>query len=428
MIKLIESGELDLDMLRQRSGFDVPREVEDTVREIISRVTEAGDEALFDYTERFDGVRLSELRVTKREMEQALDELDPKLLEVLRLAAENIRAFHRHQLQNGFMLTERAGVMLGQRVTAIERVGLYVPGGTASYPSTVLMDAIPAKLAGVPELCICTPPDKDGRVASAILAAAQIAGVDTVYKVGGAQAVAAMAYGTESIDRVYKIMGPGNIYVAAAKRQVYGQVDIDMIAGPSDVLILADDSANPRLVAADMLAQAEHDVLASAILVTDSRDLAEAVSVQLESQLKLLPREEIARRAIEDNSMIVIAGDMTEGAELVNLIAPEHLEIMTREPEALLGLVRNAGSIFLGEHSVEALGDYLAGPNHTLPTMGTARFSSPLSVDDFTKKCSITYFSRDALRNVADDIALFARSEGLEGHARSAELRFEEEE
>ena len=428
MIKLIESGELDLDMLRQRSGFDVPREVEDTVREIIARVTEAGDEALFDYTERFDGVRLSELRVTKREMEQALEELDSHLLAVLHLAAENIRAFHRHQLQNGFMLTERAGVMLGQRVTAIERVGLYVPGGTASYPSTVLMDAIPAKLAGVPELCICTPPDKDGRVASAILAAAQIAGVDTVYKVGGAQAVAAMAYGTESIDRVYKIMGPGNIYVAAAKRQVYGQVDIDMIAGPSDVLILADDSANPRLVAADMLAQAEHDVLASAILVTDSRDLAEAVSVQLESQLKLLPREEIARRAIEDNSMIVIAGDMTEGAELVNLIAPEHLEIMTREPEALLGLVRNAGSIFLGEHSVEALGDYLAGPNHTLPTMGTARFSSPLSVDDFTKKSSITYFSRDALRNVADDIALFARSEGLEGHARSAELRFEEEE
>ena len=342
------------------------------------------------------------------------------------MLAENIRAFHSHQVRKGFTMT-RSGAVMGQKITPIEKVGLYIPGGTAAYPSTVLMLAIPAKLAGCSQIVITTPPGRDGKVAAPILAAAKLAGVDRIFKVGGAQAIAALAYGTETVPKVDKIVGPGNAYVAEAKRQVFGRVNIDMIAGPSEILVIADGTCNPAFVAADLLSQAEHDKMASAVLVTDSMELAQAVSDEVERQLQLLPRQEIARASIENNGMILVTKDLYQAVEASNELAPEHLEICVDDPVPYLDRVRNAGSVFLGKYCPESLGDYLAGPNHTLPTSGTARFSSPLSVDDFIKKTQFSCFTPDALEAVADKIAVFARSEGLEAHARAAEIRFEKE-
>lgn len=422
MLKITEYKDVDFRSLDGRMSEQANAEVERTVSEILREVRERGDAALLDYTERFDGVRPQPLSVGTEEIDEAIALVGDAFLGILREAAENISAFHRQQKREGFRL-ERDGVLLGQRFTAIEKAGLYVPGGTASYPSTVLMDAIPAKIAGVDELILCTPPGKNGKIAPPILAAAHVAGVDRIFKCGGAQAIAAMAYGTESVPRVYKIVGPGNIFVATAKRMVFGQVSIDMIAGPSDVLVIADESASACCVAADLLAQAEHDKLATAILVTTSRSLAEETAQEVEKQLAALPRAEIAGASIHNNGKIILCADLTEAVDCANRIAPEHLELCVSDPEALLPRVRNAGSIFLGHSSPEALGDYFAGPNHTLPTMGTARFASPLSVDDFIKKSSVTCYSNDALLRVADKIAVFARAEGLEAHARSVEVR-----
>ena len=360
------------------------------------------------------------------EFAQALSSVEPSFLDVLRQAAENIAAYHARQKRESFLMQGKEGVLLGQKITPIEKVGLYVPNGTAPYPSTVLMDAIPAKIAGCSELIMVTPPSKNGKVDPGILAAAHVAGIDRVFKVGGAQAVAALAYGTESIPAVYKIVGPGNAYVAEAKRQVYGKVAIDVVAGPSEILVVADGKADPKVTAADMLAQAEHDKLATAVLVTDSRPLAEAVQTEIERQLALLPREEIARASIENNGRIIVTEDLVTAIDIVNEIAPEHLELCVDEPFSWLDRVKNAGSIFLGRYAPEALGDYLAGPNHTLPTGGIAKFASPLSVDDFVKRSQFTYYTKDALSGVADSIALFARQEALEGHARSVLARFEE--
>ena len=403
------------------------RDVEAAVDEIMARVRQEGDAALLEYAEKFDKARLDSLEVTEAELEVAMKQVSPDFVETLRQAAENIRAFHSRQIRQDFVINDRPGIVLGQKFTPIEKAGVYVPGGTASYPSTVLMDVIPAKLAGVKEIVMVTPPAADGSVAPAILAAAKVAGVTRIFKTGGAQAVAALAYGTQSVPKVDKIVGPGNIYVATAKRKVYGIVDIDMIAGPSEILVLADGSCNPAWVAADMLSQAEHDKLATAVLVTDSRSLALAVQAELERQIPLLPRQAIARTSIDDNGKIIVTDDLDKAVEAANLIAPEHLELCVDDPFALLGKVKNAGSIFMGKNAPEALGDYFAGPNHTLPTSGTARFSSPLSVDDFVKKSSFLYYTRDALRNVKDRVADFAMQEGLQAHARSVTVRFEEE-
>ena len=356
-----------------------------------------------------------------------MEAVDGAFLDILREAAANIRAFHSQQVRTSFILTDRPGVVMGQKIIPIEKVGLYVPGGTAAYPSTVLMDAIPAKIAGCREIVIVTPPGKDGNVPAAILAAAQIAGVDRVFKVGGAQAVAALAYGTATVPKVDKIVGPGNAFVAEAKKQVFGTVAIDMIAGPSEILVIADGTCSPRVVAADMLSQAEHDKLASAVLVTDSEPLAQAVAEEIEAQLAQLPREEIARASVENNGKIIVTPDLAAAIDVANQLAPEHLELCVDQPFDYLDRITNAGSIFLGKNCPEALGDYLAGPNHTLPTSGTARFSSPLSVDDFVKKSQYTYFTRDALARVAERVARFARQEGLEAHARSATVRFEDD-
>ena len=402
--------------------------MEDAVAGILSDVRENGDEALYRYCEKFDGVRLSSLEVTQAEIDAALTEVPPEFIRVLERAAENIRAFHQKQVRESFIACERDGVVMGQRITPIERVGLYVPGGTAAYPSTVLMDSIPAKIAGCGILVMVTPPSNGGKVSPAILAAAKIAGVDRVFRVGGAQAVAALAYGTKSIPRVDKIVGPGNAFVAEAKRQVFGRVSIDMIAGPSEILVVADSASNPEHVAADLLSQAEHDRLASAVLVTDSMALAEAVSAEIERQIPLLPRAEIARASIDNNGKLIVTDDLMRAVDIANEIAPEHLELMVDNPFDYLAAVKHAGSIFLGRHCPEALGDYLAGPNHTLPTSGTARFSSPLSVDDFVKKSQYTYFSKEAFASVARDVARFAEQEGLDGHARSATVRLEEAE
>ncbi len=401
--------------------------VEGAVSEIIACVKEKKDAALLDYTEKFDGVRLSSLLVTEEELSFAVSKVEPEFLRILEEAAENIRRFHEKQLRTSFILNEQDGVVMGQKITPVDRAGLYVPGGTAAYPSTVLMDAIPAKIAGVREVCMVTPPSKDGSVNPAILAAARVAGIDRIYKVGGAQAIAALAYGTESIPRVDKIVGPGNAYVAEAKRQVYGEVSIDMIAGPSEILIVADGKSNARHLAADLLSQAEHDKMASAVLVTDSAELAEKVQAELERQIPLLPRNEIARYSIDTNGKIIVAASILEAIEISNRLAPEHLELCVEDPFALLDKVKHAGSIFMGRYCPEALGDYLAGPNHTLPTGGSARFSSPLSVDDFVKKTQYTYYTRDALCRVAKDVAFFAEKEGLSAHARSALARLEEE-
>jgi len=399
--------------------------VSDTVRTIIDDVARNGDAALKLYSERFDGAKLESLAVSDEEIDAAMDAIAPELKHAMEVAAENIRAFHSAQRREGFCLQRPDGTYMGQKITPIERVGLYIPGGTASYPSTVFMNAIPAKIAGCSEIVMVSPPNKEGSIAAPILAAAKMAGVTKIFKIGGAQAIAALAYGTESVIKVDKIVGPGNAYVAEAKRQVFGRVNIDMIAGPSEILVVADGTCNPAYVAADLLSQAEHDALACAVLVTDSMMLAEAVSDEVERQLSLLPREAIARKAIDNNSQIIVTDDLFAAVEAANDLAPEHLELCMDKPERYLTYVRNAGSVFMGKYCPESLGDYIAGPNHTLPTSGTARFSSPLSVDDFIKKTQYTYYTKEALQQVAQEIAVFARAEGLEAHARAALIRVE---
>lgn len=403
------------------------KDVSTVVAQIIARVQQQGDQALFQLIEEIDQVTLSSLTVSPREIDAAVHAVSPELLNVMEQAKENILAFHQKQVQQGFVLTKENGVVMGQRVLPLAKVGVYVPGGTAAYPSTVLMDVLPAKIAGVKKIVMITPTDSQGKVPAAILAAASVAGVDEIYKVGGAHGVAALAYGTETIPKVDKIVGPGNIYVATAKKMVYGEVDIDMIAGPSDVLILADASANPRWLAADLLAQAEHDPLAQAILVTTEAALIEEVQAELELQLKQLPRKDIAAAALESSGKLILVKDLTEALTIANQIAPEHLELAVADPFALLGKVENAGSVFLGHHTPEVLGDYFAGPNHTLPTEGTARFYSPLSVDDFIKKSSYLYYPEAAMKAAGPAVALFAETEDLIGHARSINVRREGE-
>lgn len=399
--------------------------VEDIVAEIIANVKSQKDAALLAYTEKFDKVALSSLQVSEQEIADAFAGADPEFIRVMRDAAANIEAYHKNQVREGFEIKKGDGIVLGQKVTPLAKVGIYVPGGTAAYPSTVLMNSIPAKLAGVGEIVMVTPPQKNGLVNPAILCAAKIAGVDKIFKVGGAQAVAALAYGTESVPCVDKIVGPGNAFVAEAKRQVYGKVAIDMIAGPSEILVLADGKSNPAFVAADLLSQAEHDKMASAVLVTDSAELALAVQAEIETQLATLPRYEIARASVDNFGKIIVCSDLWQAIEVANRIAPEHLEICVDQPFAYLEKIENAGSVFLGRYCPEALGDYYAGTNHTLPTSGTARFSSPLSVDDFIKKIAYTYYDQNAIQKAAPDIALFARKEGLDAHARSAEIRMQ---
>jgi len=401
------------------------KDVSNVVAQIIARVQQQGDQALFQLIEEIDQVSLSSLTVSLEEVETAVQAVSPELLEVMEQAKENILAFHQKQVQQGFVLTKENGVVMGQRVLPLAKVGVYVPGGTAAYPSTVLMDVLPAKIAGVKKIVMITPTDSQGKVPAAILAAASVAGVDEIYKVGGAHGVAALAYGTETIPKVDKIVGPGNIYVATAKKMVYGEVDIDMIAGPSDVLIIADASANPRWLAADLLAQAEHDILAQAILVTTEAALIEQVQVELDLQLKELPRKDIAAAALDSSGKLILVKDLTEALTIANQIAPEHLELAVADPFALLGQVENAGSVFLGHHTPEVLGDYFAGPNHTLPTEGTARFYSPLSVDDFIKKSSYLYYPEAAMKAAGPAVALFAETEDLIGHARSINVRRE---
>lgn len=425
MIRILDYAALGKEAVLARKA-DAP-DVSRPVAEILAAVRQEGDAAVLRYCAAFDGMpEGTALEVPAEEMLAACDAVDPALLKVMQEAAENIRAFHKRQLREGFVMSERNGVVLGQKVTPLARVGLYVPGGTASYPSTVLMDCIPAKLAGVPEVIMVTPA-KGGKIAPEILAAAAVAGVDRVFRAGGAQAVAALAYGTESIPRADKIVGPGNVYVAEAKRQVFGLVDIDMIAGPSEILILADGSCDARFVAADLLSQAEHDKNASAVLVTPSAALASAVQAELERQLALLPRAEIARSSIEHNGKIILVPTLDAGIAIANEIAPEHLELSVDDPFALLGKVQNAGSIFLGKYCPEALGDYFAGPNHTLPTGGTARFSSPLSVDDFVKRSQFSYYTPEALAAAGKKVARFAQAEGLDAHAESVLVRLSEE-
>ena len=397
--------------------------VAEIVSGVIANVIENGDRAVLEYTEKFDKVRLDSLRVSEDEIAQAFKSIDPEFIRVLERAAENIREFHSAQVRDGFALKNRPGVVLGQKVLPLERVGIYVPGGTAAYPSTVLMNTIPAKIAGVKDIYIVSPPGPDGKVKPEIVAAAKVAGADAIFKVGGAQAVAALAYGTETIPKVDKIVGPGNAFVAEAKRQVFGKVAIDMIAGPSEILVIADGKASPEIIAADLLSQAEHDRLAASILLTTSEDVAQKTVKAVNEQLEKLPRKEIAGASIENNCIICVCGDLGEAIEIANEIAPEHLELLVDNPFDYLDDIKNAGSVFLGRNCPEALGDYMAGPNHTLPTGGTARFSSPLSVDDFVKKMQFSYFSDEALDDLYKDVAYFARQEGLEAHARSAEIR-----
>lgn len=403
---------------------------EAAVGEILDRVRREGDSALFAYTKEFDKTEITAetLRVTEEEIREAYEKVDPALVDVIRKALVNIRSYHEKQKQNSWFTSSEEGTMLGQKVTSLQRVGVYVPGGKAVYPSSVLMNIVPAKVAGVDQIVMTTPPGKDGKVNPSTLVAAREAGADEIYKVGGAQAVGALAYGTESIPKVDKIVGPGNIFVALAKKAVYGHVSIDSIAGPSEILVLADDSANPRFVAADLLSQAEHDELASAILITTSRELAEKVSHEVEEFVKVLSRKEIIQKSLDNFGYILLAESMDEAVEAANAIASEHLEIVTRNPFEIMMKVRNAGAIFIGEYSSEPLGDYFAGPNHVLPTNGTAKFFSPLSVDDFVKKSSIVYYSREALKKIHRDIEQFATSEQLTAHANSVAVRFENEE
>lgn len=421
MIKLLDIKTVSEDEIFFR-GLEMP-DVFAAVSEIIAAVRKNGDKAVREYTAKFDGVELNSLEVTAQEWEKAVKTVEPEFISILEEAAENIKSYHSRQLKNGYEIREDNGVVLGQKYTPLARVGLYIPGGTAAYPSSVLMNCIPAKLAGVSEIIMVTPPDKTGGVNPAILAAAKVAGADRILKCGGAQAVAALTYGTETIPKVDKIVGPGNIFVAEAKRQVYGTVDIDMIAGPSEILVISDEKSNPAVLAADMLSQAEHDKMATAVLITTSKALAEKVADELEVQLKKLPREEIARASIENSGKIIITDTIESAIEVSNRIAPEHLELCVDDPFYYLDKIINAGSIFLGRCCPEPLGDYFAGTNHTLPTGGRARFSSPLSVDDFVKKSSYTYYTEDALDAICDKVAYFAEKEGLSAHARSATIR-----
>ncbi len=424
MMKIYRYGEVSNDEIFARP--DMKTGVEDVVADIIANVRARGDAALFEYCRKFDKAELTTLEVSEAEIDEAFDVIGD-FRRVLERAAANITKFHEKQLRNSFIINDEDGIVMGQKVIPMDKAGLYVPGGTAAYPSTVLMDAVPAKIAGVGELVITTPPGPDGKVNPYVLAAAKVAGVDRILKVGGAQAIAALAYGTETVPKVDKIVGPGNAFVAEAKKQVFGIVSIDMIAGPSEVLCVADAKSDPRHVAADLLAQAEHDKNASAVLVTDSMELAEQVAAEVDRQLKTLPRTEIATASIENNGKIIVADDLRQAIDIANEIAPEHLELHMDNPFDYLDAVRHAGSIFMGRNCPEPLGDYFAGPNHTLPTLGTAKFSSPLSVDDFVKKTQYTYYTRDALSRVYEDIADFADHEGLHGHARSIRSRFEDD-
>lgn len=423
MIQIFHYGEVANEKIFARAVPAV--NVEGIVADIIEDVKTNGDKALLSYCEKFDNAVLTSLQVTPAEIQAAVTAVEPKFLEILQKAAQNIRKFHEKQVRNSFIINEGSGIVMGQKVIPVDRAGLYVPGGTAAYPSTVLMDAIPAKIAGCREVVMVTPPSADGTVNPVILAAAHVAGVDKIFKVGGAQAIAALAYGTESIPKVDKIVGPGNAFVAEAKKQVFGKVSIDMIAGPSEILIVADADSEPRFIAADLLSQAEHDKLASAVLVTESPALAAAVQAELEVQIPQLARAEIARASIDNNGKIIVVDTIESAIDIANEIAPEHLELCLDNPFDYLDRIRHAGSVFMGRHCPEALGDYFAGPNHTLPTSGTARFSSPLSVDDFVKKTQYTYYTRDALRRVAEDVAYFAAAEGLTAHAKSAVVRTE---
>ncbi len=425
MIQIYKMGTLRDEEIFKR---DAPETlVAEPVAEIIRQVRLNRDQALREYSLRFDHVELEELQVSEEEVKEALEAVEPEFLDILREAAANIEAYHKNQLRQSFVVNDREGVILGQKILPLERVGIYVPGGTAAYPSSVLMNAVPARIAGVGEIIMVTPPGAGGKVNPHILAAAAIAGVTKIFKIGGAQAIAALAYGTESIPRVDKIVGPGNAYVAEAKKQVFGQVNIDMVAGPSEILVLADKNSNPAFVAADLLSQAEHDRMASAVLVTDSYPLAVSVQAEIEKQLLSLSRKDIARESIDRNGKIILVRNLKEGVEAANRIAPEHLEICTDNPFDYLGEIKNAGSVFLGRYNPEPVGDYFAGPNHTLPTSGTARFYSPLSVDDFVKKMQFSYYTREALLKDYKKVSYFAQREGLTAHARAAEIRFDSE-
>ena len=424
MIKVInykECKSLDDILLRSQFSHD---DVNEKVKAILEDVKKNGDNALKKYSKMFDNAEIDTLEVTEKEIEEAYNKVDDKFKETLKLAYNNIEKFHKKQLRNSYITNEEDGIVMGQIINPIEKVGVYIPGGTAVYPSTVLMNVIPAKVAGVNEIILVSPPNKEGKINDNILAAAKIAGVNRVFKTGGAQAIAALSYGTESIPKVYKIVGPGNIYVAMAKRLVYGEVSIDMVAGPSEVLIIADETANHIHIASDMLAQAEHDKLASSILVTTSREIAEKTKEELYKQLEKLSRKDIALESIENNGRIIITETIDEAIYISNEIAPEHLEISIKEPFSVLSKIKNAGSIFLGDYTPEALGDYLSGANHVIPTSGTAKFASPLSVDDFIKKSYITYYTKDALSKVKDNIINFAEHESLEAHANSVKVRF----
>lgn len=424
MIQILKYNEVNASDIFSRVTPTI--NVEQIVTDIIENVKATGDDALFAYCEKFDKAHLTSLLVTEEEIEEAVNSVEPKFLEILEKAAANIRKFHEKQVRNSFIINDEDGIVIGQKIIPIDRAGLYVPGGTAAYPSTVLMDSIPAKIAGCREVVMVTPPNAEGKINPVILAAAKIAGIDKIFKVGGAQAIAALAYGTQSVPKVDKIVGPGNAFVAEAKKQVFGQVSIDMIAGPSEILIIADGKTNPRFAAADLLSQAEHDKMASAVLVTDSMELAEAVRDELEVQIPQLLRADIARASIDNNGKIIVADTLDEVIAISNEIAPEHLELCVDNPFDYLDKIRHAGSIFMGRNCPEALGDYFAGPNHTLPTSGTAKFSSPLSVDDFVKKTQYTYYTADALKKVAADVAYFAEQEGLTAHAKSAVIRTQE--
>ena len=424
MIKIFEVGKIKEEEIFARN--EPVAEVGGIVSEIINNVKANGDKALSEYLEKFDKVKLTDFKVSEEEITSALNKVELEFLEILKEAESNIRAFHEKQVRQGFMMTAKNGVILGQRVVPIEKVGIYVPGGTAAYPSTVLMDAVPAKIAGASEIIMVTPPNKTGEINPYILAAAKIAGVTAIYKLGGAQAVAALAYGTESVPKVDKIVGPGNAFVAEAKKQIFGQVGIDMIAGPSEVLVLADGKSNPKFVAADLLSQAEHDKNAACVLITESEKLAKEVQKEIENQLACLLREEIARVSIDNNGKIIICKDLLQGIDIANRIAPEHMEVCVDEPFNYLGLIKNAGSVFLGRYNAEPTGDYFAGPNHTLPTSGTARFYSPLSVEDFVKNIQYSYYTEEALKADYKKISYFANKEGLTAHARAVDIRFEE--
>ena len=423
MIRILKESETKREAIFARE--DPVGSVEEPVREIIAQVRAKGDEALKRYTKEFDGVDLTSVEVGQGAIDEGFRMADPMLVDILYRASERVAAFHQHQVRNSFLVNEEDGILMGQKIIPLERVGLYVPGGTAAYPSSVIMNCIPAKLAGVKEIVMVTPPGKDGKIPPNILAAARICGVNRVFRVGGAQAIAALAYGTESVPRVDKIVGPGNQFVAEAKKQVFGKVGIDMVAGPSEILVIADGKCDPRIVAADLLSQAEHDKNASAVLVTDSEALAVAVQAAIEEQLPKLRREEIARASIDTNGKIIVADNLDTAVEIANEIAPEHLEVCVDQPFDYLDKIKNAGSIFLGRNCPEAMGDYFAGPNHTLPTSGTARFSSPLSVDDFVKKTQYTYYTRPALEKAQPTVSIFAKQEGLTAHARSIDIRFD---